>query len=618
MKERVRTMANELDVKGTYIMEMFLRYQENKLFINRKYQRKLVWTVEEKQEFINTILVRYPVPLFLLVKYKAGDNKDYQYDVIDGLQRLDAIFSFIKNEFPARGRDGKLHYFYVDALAGSADIVKAENITIHGDTFDRETCRMFLNYELPVSTTEASDQDVINIFKRINSTGRKLSKQDLRQAGAVGEFADLVRRTACEIRGDVTEDDIVLFRQMPELSLSNKKLRYSIDIRQSVWMKQGILTPDNIRISRDEELIARIYGYILLGDSVSPSSKTVDLFYSEPSMYYQKLNCLVREQGSEYLMGLLLDIYRDIIRIVDSVNMTFEKLLFVNSETRGKSKVFLALFLTLYELRSDHFVINDYREAAFVLKGAGNREFKEITDDTEWNIEVRNASIRRLKSILQPKMVKRLPAKPVSEWEKELEKMLSSYGAEQQMYDFKLGLTNLENGKRNPDCISKIVKTLTAMVNTQPEKTATVLLGVANDLSAAQSHRDHYGVTWVEYKRCYVTGIESEMKKYWKNDLDAYKWFIRSVVEKEPIREEYKDQILKDMHMIEYREKMLLVFTLKSTGSAISYDMKYYDRHDSHLHEVELGSAEFDAMVVRVAMGKKGVVSGEVLGMSVF
>ena len=485
------------------------------------------------------------------------------------------------------------------------------------NVFDMETSRMFLNYELPVSTTEASDQDIINIFKRINSTGRKLSKQDLRQAGAVGEFVDLVRKTACEIRGDVTEDDVVLFRKMPELSLSNKKLRY-IDIRQSFWMKQGILTPENIRISRDEELVARIYGYILLGKSVSSSSKTVDLFYSEPSMYYQKLNCLVREQGSEYLMGLFLDIYRDIIRIVDSVNMTFEKLLFVNSETRGKSKVFLALFLTLYELRGDHFVINDYREAAFVLKGAGNREFKEITDDDEWNADVRNTSIRRLKSILQPKMVKRLPAKPVSEWEQELEKMLSSYGAEQQMYDFKLGLTNLENGQRNPGCITKIVKTLTAMVNTHPEKTATVLLGVANDLSAAQSHKDHYGVTWVEYKRCYVTGIESEMKKYWKNDPDAYKGFIRSVVEKEPIRGEYKDQILKDMHMIEYKEKMLLVITFKGMGSAVSYDKKYYDRHDSHLHEVELGSAEFDAMVARVAVGKKDVANGEVAGMNLF
>lgn len=147
----------------------------------------------------------------------------------------------------------------MDALAGSADIVKAENITIHEDTFDMETSRLFLNYELPVSTTEASDSDVINIFKRINSTGRKLSKQDLRQAEVVGEFADLVRKTACEIRGDVTEGDIVLFRQMPESSLSNKRLKYSIDIRQSFWMKQGILTSENIRISRDEELIARIY-----------------------------------------------------------------------------------------------------------------------------------------------------------------------------------------------------------------------------------------------------------------------------------------------------------------------------------------------------------------------
>lgn len=70
--------------------------------------------------------------------------------------------------------------------------------------------------------------------------------------------------------------------------------------------------------------------------------------------------------------------------------------------------------------------------------------------------------------------------------------------------------------------------------------------------------------------------------------------------------------------MIEYKEKMLLVITFKGMGSAVSYDKKYYDRHDSHLHEVELGSAEFDAMVDRVAVGKKDVTSGEVSGMSVF
>ena len=72
------------------------------------------------------------------------------------------------------------------------------------------------------------------------------------------------------------------------------------------------------------------------------------------------------------------------------------------------------------------------------------------------------------------------------------------------------------------------------------------------------------------------------------------------------------------MRMIEYKEKMLLVFTLKSTGSAVSYDKKYYDRHDSHLHEVEVGSAEFDAMVARIGVGKKGVSSGEVSEMNLF
>ena len=72
-----------------------------------------------------------------------------------------------------------------------------------------------------------------------------------------------------------------------------------------------------------------------------------------------------------------------------------------------------------------------------------------------------------------------------------------------------------------------------------------------------------------------MTGVESEIKKYWKNDADVYKEFIRSVVEKEPIREEYKDQILRTMRMIEYKEKMILVFTLKSTGSAVRITTRY-------------------------------------------
>lgn len=71
--------------------------------MNRRYQRKLVWTLDEKQQFINTILHGYPVPLFLLVssgREKLGTIGDKE--IIDGLQRLEAIISFILNKYSVK------------------------------------------------------------------------------------------------------------------------------------------------------------------------------------------------------------------------------------------------------------------------------------------------------------------------------------------------------------------------------------------------------------------------------------------------------------------------------------------------------------------------------------
>ncbi len=198
MNRRKRTMGDNLDVGGRHILDMWNSFEKEIFLVNRKYQRKLVWTLEEKQNFIDTILHKYPVPLFLLVGYK-DKNGEYHEDIIDGLQRLNAIFSFIKGEF-AVFYNGRYSYFNYNAMY-------AEN-TNPSDTvkpvIDYNTCREFLLYKLPVTLTEADDTTVEDIFKRINSTGRKLSKQDLRQVGAVGAFSDLVRKTASYVRGDYT------------------------------------------------------------------------------------------------------------------------------------------------------------------------------------------------------------------------------------------------------------------------------------------------------------------------------------------------------------------------------------------------------------------------------
>lgn len=85
----------ELDTSPKAIQSLYSWYSEDKLHVNRRYQRKLVWTQEEKQKLVESVLRRYPVPAILLAERDEGG-----YEIIDGLQRLHTIVSFIETTFP--------------------------------------------------------------------------------------------------------------------------------------------------------------------------------------------------------------------------------------------------------------------------------------------------------------------------------------------------------------------------------------------------------------------------------------------------------------------------------------------------------------------------------------
>ena len=57
---------SDLLIRNESVQLLFNWYSNGKFWVNRKYQRKLVWTLEEKQNFINSIARSYPIPLFLL------------------------------------------------------------------------------------------------------------------------------------------------------------------------------------------------------------------------------------------------------------------------------------------------------------------------------------------------------------------------------------------------------------------------------------------------------------------------------------------------------------------------------------------------------------------------
>jgi uncharacterized protein with ParB-like and HNH nuclease domain len=104
------TETKDLSIKGESIQSLYGSYLHKMFLVNRRYQRKLVWTLEEKRSFIDSIISGYPVPLVLLAEVTTERGR--QLEIIDGMQRMNAIMSFIDQEFDAAGE-----YFDLDTMA---------------------------------------------------------------------------------------------------------------------------------------------------------------------------------------------------------------------------------------------------------------------------------------------------------------------------------------------------------------------------------------------------------------------------------------------------------------------------------------------------------------------
>jgi uncharacterized protein with ParB-like and HNH nuclease domain len=76
---------------------LYRSFRDGTLIVNRQYQRKLVWTISEKQRLIDSILRDYPLPLFLLADRGVPAGQGPILEVIDGMQRLNAIFTCIEH-----------------------------------------------------------------------------------------------------------------------------------------------------------------------------------------------------------------------------------------------------------------------------------------------------------------------------------------------------------------------------------------------------------------------------------------------------------------------------------------------------------------------------------------
>jgi len=80
--------------RGIGVSQAYRLYLSGNLLGNRKHQKKLIWSVDEKEKLSGSILNGYPIPLILQGE-RPQVHGSGKYEVIDSMQRLNAICGFI-------------------------------------------------------------------------------------------------------------------------------------------------------------------------------------------------------------------------------------------------------------------------------------------------------------------------------------------------------------------------------------------------------------------------------------------------------------------------------------------------------------------------------------------
>jgi hypothetical protein len=578
--------ATELSVQGESLQRLYSQYKQSRFLVNRRYQRKLVWGVEEKARLIDSVIKRLPIPLILLAESPfEGVPK---LEVIDGLQRLNAIFSFIENEYDVDGV-----YFDLETLADTKYLKDHGVLKQQGPILDRAVCRDIANYQLPVSTyRSASESSVDLVFRRINSSGRYLSLQEIRQAGATVEIAQLVRRISAAIRGDASLTDYVKLEDMPKISITNRELPHGIYDGNIFWVKQGILSRDAVRESRDEELVLDILLDLILRPLASSGSEYRNAAYGDDRGRATTAAPLVASRlatiGSEEVEHRFMTVLDLLTKTLQFAGEDYATLTVNQQNPRGVPRHFHALFVAVAQLVYDeNLAAEDYGKLASALRDFWNKDLS-IPGGGNWGGERKTDLINAVKGYLRPSFKPTTDQHQLALQEQaiQFESTLRMALTEKALFELKQGFCRLDSPSAFDNAsFDKILCTASAMANTKAGARGVIFIGVADDKDDAESVERLVNIKAHEVNGFYVTGTQHELDALSRSPDEHYRWLIDHI-KASALDTLFANRLASTLMPFRYNDYLIWKLEPMAGSQPVAFGGKFYERQGPRTVEV--------------------------------
>lgn len=246
---------------------------------NPDFQRPAVWSTSQKQLLIDTILREYDVPK--LYWRKTGSKPD-TYDVVDGQQRLRAIWEFFDGGFK---------------LPKDADDIDGEEIAnYHYEQLPDELRMRFDTYALDVVVLEETDEDEVReMFLRLQN-GTSLKAQEKRNAYP-GKMRDFVH-------------DLSTHRFFNSVGFKNSRFTYDLVAAQLVCLEMSG-GPANIKNADLNKMYEANKEFDDKGQIAKAVKRTLDVLadiFPEKTPELARYNvislyCVISELQQQYVMG---------------------------------------------------------------------------------------------------------------------------------------------------------------------------------------------------------------------------------------------------------------------------------------------------------------------------